>query len=117
MKSLHVGTENDSLAAGEWALLKEDEEEGVRLRYPVLWIKTSFGEDEEQTLPKWCEPERSWSFELGRLDCQGVAVANAIKAAMDALDVEPYKRGYARSGEKIGLVSDGGCVLAHRRLD
>lgn len=112
IKSLHVGTETESLAAGEWPLLKEDEEEGVKLRYSVLWIKTSFGEDEEGKLPKWCEPDRSWCFEPGRLDCQGVASTNAIKAAMDALDVEPYRRGYARNGEKIGLVSAGGYMRA-----
>lgn len=103
VKHLHIGAE-DTLVPGDWPLVMDASEEGVEMQYPALWLKTSLKGAEE--LPRWCEPGREWCLEGSeRVNCRGAAVRDAIEAALQALDVEPYKKGYARSGGKIGLVS------------
>lgn len=118
VKHLHVGAE-DTLVPGDWPLAMETEQDGMQLQYPILWLKTSLSErDKKKLLPRWCEPGKKWCLEgSGRVDCRGAAVRGAIEAALQALDVEPYKKGYARSGGKIGLVSmDPAAVAGAYRL-
>lgn len=104
IKNLHIGGE-EVLPYTDWPLMMEDKEDGVPLQFPVLWIQTSWGFEDEERLPKWCEPERTWCFDPWRLDCRGKAITAMLFDAMDGIDVEPYKRRYGKSGKRIGLVS------------
>lgn len=52
----------------------------------------------------WCEPNQSWCLEEEN-PAQGKAVATAIKRALAIVDVDPFKVGFDRFGEAVGLVS------------
>lgn len=58
----------------------------------------------------WCEPEQSWGLEAQSPDRQGEAVSAAIELALATIEVDPYKVGFDRFGEAVGLVS---ASLAH----
>lgn len=108
IRHLHVGDEYTLYQDDhDWPLVVEHMEDAMRLDYPVLWLKTSWvaSDEEEGKLPRWCEPGRSWCLEPWRLDCRGRAVVGMIEKAMQGVDVQPYRRGYAKSGKKIGVVS------------
>lgn len=108
IRHLHVGDECTLYQDDhDWPLVVEYMEDAMRLDYPVLWLKTSWvaQDEEENKLPRWCEPGRSWCLEPWRLDCRGRAVASAIQLAIQGVDVQPYRRGYAKSGKRIGVVS------------
>ena len=110
IKHLHIGAEETLAGEDDWPLEMLDTEDGELLEYPTLRLKTSLWhpdeeEDRPTLLPEWCRSQQSWCLEPGRLDCKDAAVMAAIKVALDAIDVEPYRRRFARSGEKVGLVS------------
>lgn len=112
IKNLHIGAEETLVNDSDWPLEMQDTENGEGLEYPTLRLKTSLWHPDDDdddilsaTLPGWCQSQQSWPLEPGRLDCAGSAVMAAINAALDAIDVEPYRRGFARSEERIGLVS------------
>lgn len=112
IKHLHIGAEETLANQKDWPLEMQDREDGERLEYPTPRLRTSLfhpgddDEDQSTLLPEWCGSLQSWPLEPARLDCQGAAVTAAIRVALESIDVEPYRRGYARSGDKVGLVSD-----------
>lgn len=96
VRSLHIGPLND-LPVGLWPRRfkkrrssesryygwDEDDYYGVY----VPFIKTSM--NEEALLPCWCKPGREWPCESSRelRDCQDRAVADAIKAALEGVNI------------------------------
>lgn len=89
---LHIGPDNELLGKG-WPI----ETDG---RVP---IRTTLSEDDEETLPLWCEPGTKFDINSSKGTCQAMAVDKAIRRAMYDIDVEPLQRGYSVRGKSIGV--------------
>lgn len=110
VQNLHIGAE-ETFKASEWPLLLvRTDEKGVPLERPELWLRTS--QRKKELLPEWCEVGRAWRIEpedkveAAAIDGKEKAVRLAIQAAMRDIDIDPYRRGYGKSKQKIGLVSE-----------
>lgn len=60
----------------------------------------------KELFPYWISTGREISLDRPeRRPCVGKAVYKGLVAAMEALDVDPYRKEYGKSGRRIGLVS------------
>lgn len=108
VKSLHLGPVTDSSSLF-WPLRyspcgkDEDGENDYQLFIqPAEHAPWTFV---EEMLPKWYPSVELFSLDAPEPDCHGMAVFDALEVAMQALDVEPYRKEYGKSGLRIGLVS------------
>lgn len=99
VRSLHVG-ELEDLAEGWWPCWCEinpnDPNEGV------VHLKTSLTSRDEALglLPRWCQPEQSWTYEEPPFDCHDRAIFEAIDLACAGMQVHTFYNG-------VEFVDDG----------
>lgn len=100
VRSIHLGPAAELPAKG-WPILLGGTPEG---RLPELSIKTSVSWGHEEDLwPLWCRPGDASGLKDPSADnCENFAITQALKGAQRDLDVEPWRRGYSRSGRYIG---------------
>lgn len=113
IRNLHVGSE-DTLPTSEWPLVFDfprGNERMTKLLLQSTVFLTSYGAADE--VPSWLKHAHRWPVEIREVgedtsdkDGQWAAIARAVRAAVDYVDLDLYKRGYSKSGKKIGLVSD-----------
>lgn len=120
IEHLHAGAEV-MMPASEWPLSISYSDWSIH-GGPMLSLSASFkGGDAAQRLPQGIIYGLPWPVQpqQKRLsDSREVAIGAAIEAALECINLDPYKRGYGLSGAIIGLVSQqsnglAGCGAMH----
>lgn len=100
VKSIHIGPDAELPQKG-WPLRMGEER---RNDWPELFLITSLSQhSDEQLLPRWCELGSAFSLDQAGVGLQHLVIHKAISAAAKDLDVNPRRRRYGISGNKIGL--------------
>lgn len=100
VRSIHVGPEEQLHWQG-WPLRASAfGADRQHLEVPMLFLSTTLTEEQ---LPRWVKPGSAFNIGHPEQDCKGVAVDLAIGEALAGIDVEPWRRGYSKSGRKVGL--------------
>lgn len=72
--------------------------------WPYLSLRSTLDETKEGSrVPPWYKHGCLWRDHDHVGSCTGVAVGNAIQAAINGLELEPWRKGYSKSGLHIGI--------------
>lgn len=111
IKHLHVGAE-EAFRGEDWPLVLDLD---AGCRQPSLRLMISLHQDKAGRIPSWTGVDDTWPVDsVSCTDRRPGAVVQALQSALSQIDLDPFKRGYERSGARIGLVSN--CQRRPRKL-